>query len=115
MLYKNFSFISGWLSRTSYDSKTDEDTSGTRTMCPARQVLASVTVSSYQLSVALSFEVSFLSYSLQVTKFRPKDRDANLKYLECKKIVQRQAFEKAIAVDDKKSVADTVDLKSMGQ
>ena len=51
---------------------------------------------------------------LQVNKFRPKDRDANLKYTECKKIVQRQAFEKAIAVDDKKSVADSVDIDSMG-
>ena len=59
--------------------------------------------------------MSFLLFSLQVTKFRPKDRDANLKYLECKKIVQRQAFEKAIAVDDKKSVAESVDLNSMGQ
>jgi len=50
-----------------------------------------------------------------VKRFRPKDRDATLKYTECKKIVQRQAFEKAIAVDDKKSVADAVDLNSMGE
>ena len=48
-------------------------------------------------------------------KFRPKDKDALLKYTECKKIVQRQAFEKAIAVDDKKSVANSVDLDSMGE
>ena len=47
-------------------------------------------------------------------KFRPKDKDANLKYTECKKIVQRQAFEKAISVDDKKSIASTIDLNSMG-
>ena len=48
-------------------------------------------------------------------KFRPKDKDANLKFTECKKIVQRQAFEKAIAVDDSKSVADSLDLDSMGK
>ncbi|KAK2554288.1 Serine/threonine-protein phosphatase 5 [Acropora cervicornis] len=50
---------------------------------------------------------------IKVTKFRPKDKDASLKYQECKKIVQRLAFEKAIAVDEKKSVANTVDLNSM--
>lgn len=53
--------------------------------------------------------------SLKVKKFRPKDKDANLKFTECKKIVQRQAFEKAIAVDDSKSVADSLDLDSMGK
>ena len=53
--------------------------------------------------------------SLKVKKFRPKDKDANLKFTECKKIVQRQAFEKAIAVDDSKSVVDSLDLDSMGK
>ena len=53
--------------------------------------------------------------SSKVKKFRPKDKDANLKFTECKKIVQRQAFEKAIAVDDSKSVADSLDLDSMGK
>lgn len=53
--------------------------------------------------------------SLKVKKFRPKDKDANLKFTECKKIVQRQAFEKAIAVEDSKSVADSLDLDSMGK
>lgn len=39
-----------------------------------------------------------------------------MKYTECKKIVQRQAFEKAIAVDhQKKSVADSLDIDSMGK
>ena len=38
-----------------------------------------------------------------------------MKYTECKKIVQKQAFEKAIAVDDtKKSIADRLDIDSMG-
>lgn len=58
------------------------------------------------------FKLSLKDYEI-VTKFRPKDKDACLKYQECKKIVQRQAFEKAIAVDDKKSVADTVNLDSI--
>lgn len=39
-----------------------------------------------------------------------------MKYTECKKIVQRKAFEKAIAVDhQKKSVADSLDIDSMGK
>ena len=39
-----------------------------------------------------------------------------MKYTECKKIVQRQAFEKAIAVDhQKKSVSDSLDIDSMGK
>ena len=51
-----------------------------------------------------------------MVKFRPKDKDAKMKYTECKKIVQRQAFEKAIAVDhQKKSVADSLDIDSMGK
>lgn len=58
------------------------------------------------------FKLSLKDYEM-VKKFRPKDKDANLKFTECKKIVQRQAFEKAIAVDDSKSVADSLDLDSM--
>lgn len=57
----------------------------------------------------------FTFASVKVKKFRPKDKDANLKFTECKKIVQRQAFEKAIAADDSKSVADSLDLDSMGK
>lgn len=45
---------------------------------------------------------------------RPNDKDARAKYNECKKIVNVQAFQKAIAVEDNhKSVADTIDLASM--
>jgi serine/threonine-protein phosphatase 5 len=51
-----------------------------------------------------------------VVKFRPKDKDARLKYTECKKIVQKQAFEKAIAVDhEKKSLAESLDVNSIGK
>ncbi|KAF7267558.1 protein phosphatase D3 [Rhynchophorus ferrugineus] len=46
-----------------------------------------------------------------VTKVRPSDKDAKLKYNECNKIVKKIAFEKAISVEDKKqSVADTINL-----
>lgn len=54
------------------------------------------------------------SINLQVRKYRPKDKDAECKYTECKKIVHQEAFRKAISVEDKKSVADSVDLNSMG-
>jgi serine/threonine-protein phosphatase 5 len=50
----------------------------------------------------------------QVVKVRPNDSDAKLKYNECKKIVQRQAFEKAIAVDDKqKSVCASINVEAI--
>ncbi|XP_074662560.1 serine/threonine-protein phosphatase 5-like [Tubulanus polymorphus] len=49
-----------------------------------------------------------------VTKCRPNDKDARTKYLECKKIVTRIAFEKAISVDDKQvSIVEKLDLDSM--
>ncbi|XP_014208354.1 serine/threonine-protein phosphatase 5 [Copidosoma floridanum] len=49
-----------------------------------------------------------------VTKIRPNDKDAKLKFTECQKIVKKLAFEKAIAVDEnKKSVADSIDLSAM--
>jgi serine/threonine-protein phosphatase 5 len=51
-----------------------------------------------------------------VVKFRPKDKDARLKFTECKKIVQKQAFEKAIAVDhEKKSLSESLDVNSIGK
>ena len=50
----------------------------------------------------------------QVTTACPNDQDAKKRFLECKKIVQRIAFENAIRVDEvKKSVADALDLDSM--
>ena len=49
-----------------------------------------------------------------MTKACPKDQDAKKRFLDCKKIVQRIAFENAIRVDEvKKSVADALDLDSM--
>ncbi|KAK3604593.1 hypothetical protein CHS0354_027447 [Potamilus streckersoni] len=48
-----------------------------------------------------------------VTKVHPSDKDAKAKYTECNKIVKRIAFEKAIAVDDQKSVLDSIDIETM--
>jgi len=49
-----------------------------------------------------------------VFKARPNDKDAKLKYTECKKITQQMAFQKAISVEEtKKSVALSIDVDSM--
>jgi len=50
-----------------------------------------------------------------VTKLRPNDKDAAMKYKECDKIVKRIAFEKAIAVEDtaKRSIMDQIDVNAM--
>jgi serine/threonine-protein phosphatase 5 len=49
-----------------------------------------------------------------VKKVCPNDKDATMKYEECKKIVTRIRFEKAIAVDESaKSVVNQIDLNSM--
>jgi len=49
-----------------------------------------------------------------VFKARPNDKDAKLKYTECKKITQQMAFQKAISVEEtKKSVALSIDVESM--
>lgn len=38
-----------------------------------------------------------------------------MKYSECNKIVKKIAFEKAIAVDDNKNIADTINLDAMSK
>lgn len=57
---------------------------------------------------------SFVCF-FQVTKARPNDKDARMKYDECNKICKRLAFEKAIASDDGKCVADSIDINSLGE
>ena len=49
-----------------------------------------------------------------VKKAKPRDPDAISKFTECNKIVKQQAFAKAIAVEQK-SVAETIDLASIGE
>jgi len=58
------------------------------------------------------FKLSLRDYEA-VVKVRPNDKDARLKYSECKKIVHREGFAKAIACEDSKSVTETLDLESM--
>ncbi|CAF1014459.1 unnamed protein product [Rotaria magnacalcarata] len=49
-----------------------------------------------------------------VTKACPNDKDATMKYEECKKVVTRIRFEKAIAVDESsKSVANQIEINTM--
>jgi len=50
-----------------------------------------------------------------VTKVKPNDKDARMKYNECNKICKRIAFEKAIASEESnpKSLADTLDIDSL--
>jgi len=49
-----------------------------------------------------------------VKKACPNDKDASMKYEECKKIVTRIRFEKAIAVDESAtSVTNQIDINSM--
>lgn len=51
-----------------------------------------------------------------VTRARPSDKDAKLKYTECNKIVKKLAFEKAISSEEnQKNVADTIDLEAMSK
>ncbi|KAK7598121.1 hypothetical protein V9T40_006356 [Parthenolecanium corni] len=47
-----------------------------------------------------------------VTKAKPNDKDAKLKFSECSKIVKKLAFEKAISVSDK-SISDIIDFESI--
>lgn len=52
----------------------------------------------------------------QVTKVRPNDQDAKMKYNECNKVVKKIAFEKAISVDKKEvNIADSINLDAMSK
>ncbi len=49
-----------------------------------------------------------------VKRAKPRDKDAQLKYNECEKIVRQLAFEKAIAVEStRKRPSETLDLDNM--
>ncbi|XP_071507898.1 serine/threonine-protein phosphatase 5-like [Diadema antillarum] len=48
-----------------------------------------------------------------VVKYRPNDKDARTKYTECNKLVKQMAFERAIRVDEKKSILDAINLDNM--
>ncbi|XP_050664146.1 serine/threonine-protein phosphatase 5 [Leptidea sinapis] len=70
-----------------------------------RRAAAYMSLSKYKLALK-DFEY--------VTKVRPNDQDAKMKYNECAKIVKKIAFEKAIAVDKVVvNVADSINLDAM--
>ncbi|EEB13025.1 serine/threonine-protein phosphatase PP-V, putative [Pediculus humanus corporis] len=58
------------------------------------------------------FKLALKDYET-VKKAKPNDKDAQMKFMECNKIVKKIAFEKAIAVEDTKSIADIIDLESI--
>ncbi|XP_043256603.1 serine/threonine-protein phosphatase 5 [Colletes gigas] len=59
------------------------------------------------------FKLALKDYKT-VTKARPNDKDAMVKYTECCKILKKLAFEKAISVDEnKKSIASMINLEAM--
>lgn len=60
------------------------------------------------------FKLALKDYET-VTKAKPSDKDAKMKYTECNKIIKKLAFEKAIAVQDEKSIADSIDLAAMSK
>ncbi|XP_065051782.1 serine/threonine-protein phosphatase 5-like [Rhopilema esculentum] len=59
------------------------------------------------------FKQSLKDYEA-VAKVRPNDKDAQKKYTQCKKVVQEQAFARAIAVESKtKSICETLNIDAM--
>ena len=53
------------------------------------------------------FKLALRDYE-RVSKVRPNDKDAKAKFTECRKIVQQIAFNKAIAVEEKSGVAESI-------
>lgn len=65
--------------------------------------------------MALSkFKLALTDYRT-VVKARPNDKDAKERYMECCKMVKVLAFQKAISVEEKKNIADMINLEAMGE
>lgn len=61
------------------------------------------------------FKLALKDYKT-VTRARPNDKDAMAKYTECCKILKMLAFEEAISVEEnKKNIADMINLEAMGK
>lgn len=60
------------------------------------------------------FKLALTDYKT-VVKARPNDKDAKDRYMECHKMVKVSAFNKAISVEDKKNIADTINLEDMSK
>lgn len=63
------------------------------------------------LRISTNFQIALSDYN-RVRTARPNDQDVQRKYDEVQKIVKRNAFLQAIAVDDPKSIAESIDLNS---
>ncbi|XP_053209207.1 serine/threonine-protein phosphatase 5-like [Panonychus citri] len=48
-----------------------------------------------------------------ILRINPSNKEARLRLNECKRLIRKQAFEKAISVDCEKSIASTIDPDSM--
>lgn len=60
------------------------------------------------------FKLALTDYRT-VVKARPNDKDANERFVECNKMVKLLAFQKAISVEEKKNIADMINLEAMGE
>ncbi|KAG5343584.1 PPP5 phosphatase, partial [Acromyrmex charruanus] len=58
------------------------------------------------------FKLALMDYKT-VVKARPNDKDASDRCSECSKMIKVSAFNKAISVEDKKNIADTINLEDM--
>lgn len=60
------------------------------------------------------FQLALKDYKT-VVKARPNDKDALARYTECSKVIKILAFNEAISVEDKKNIADTINLETMSK
>lgn len=60
------------------------------------------------------FKLALTDYKT-VVKARPNDKDAAARCTECSKMVKMLAFQKAISVEEKKNIADMINLEAMGK
>lgn len=60
------------------------------------------------------FKLALTDYQT-VVKARPNDKDAKERYTECRKMVKVLAFQEAISVEEKKNIADMINLEAMGE
>lgn len=60
------------------------------------------------------FKLALTDYRT-VVRAKPNDKDAMARCTECSKMVKMLAFQKAISVEEKKNIADMINLEAMGE
>lgn len=60
------------------------------------------------------FKLALTDYKT-VVKAIPNNKDAKDRFMECSKMVKVLAFQKAISVEEKKNIADMINLEAMGE